>query len=176
MSNGTHTGMQARLGQLAENLTSEFAEMGCSVERSCGEVTLVVPPDQLIAVATRLRDDENFRFEELMDVCGVDYSTYGKSEWMTDAAPDMGFGRGVQKIGQLEAMEENRFAAVYHLLSISHNLRLRLRGFFDTAAPLVASGSLGSRAPRPLPTARATESRGPLVARLARGRPTPGRP
>ncbi|MEJ2591841.1 MAG: NADH-quinone oxidoreductase subunit C [Candidatus Thiodiazotropha sp.] len=131
--------MQARLGQLAENLTSEFSETGCSVERSCGEVTLVVPPDQLIAVATRLRDDETFRFEELMDVCGVDYSTYGKSEWMTDAAPDMGFGRGVQKIGQLEAMEENRFAAVYHLLSISHNLRLRLRVFVDTAAPIVAS-------------------------------------
>jgi NADH-quinone oxidoreductase subunit C len=139
MSNGSHTGMQARLGQLAENLTAEFSELGCSVERSCGEVTLVVPPEQLLAVATRLRDEEAYRFEELIDVCGVDYSAYGKSEWMTDMAPDTGFGRGVQKIGQLEAMDEHRFAAVYHLLSISHNLRLRLRVFVDTAAPIVDS-------------------------------------
>lgn len=139
MSNGSHTGMQVRLGQLAENLTSEFSGLGCSVERSCGEVTLVVPSEQLLAVATRLRDDEAFRFEELIDVCGVDYSSYGKSEWTTDTAPNTGFGRGVQKIGRLEAMEENRFAAVYHLLSISHNMRLRLRVFVDTAAPIVAS-------------------------------------
>lgn len=139
MSNGSHMGMQARLEQLAENLTTRFADLECGLERSCGEVTMVVPRKHLIAVATSLRDDEDFRFEELIDVCGVDYGAYGKSEWMTDAAPDTGFGRGVEAIGQLEAMEENRFAAVYHLLSITHNMRLRLRVFVDTAAPIVDS-------------------------------------
>jgi NADH-quinone oxidoreductase subunit C len=139
MSNGSHIGMQARLEQLAESLTSEFTELECSLERACGEVTLVVPSNHLTSVATRLRDDERFRFEELIDVCGVDYSTYGISEWETDAAPDSGFGRGVEAVGKLEAMEQNRFAAVYHLLSISRNVRLRLRVFVDTAAPIVDS-------------------------------------
>jgi NADH-quinone oxidoreductase subunit C len=132
-------GMQERLEQLAKMLQAEFSEIGCRLEQSCGELTLVVPKAHLTEVATRLRDDEAFSFEELIDVCGVDYATYGQSEWQTDGAPDTGFGRGVIALGQLEAMEENRFAAVYHLLSITHNTRLRLRVFVDTAEPIVDS-------------------------------------
>lgn len=139
MTSGTHMGMQARLEQLAENLQADFSAMGCTLELSCGEVTLVVPKEHLTAIATRLRDEDPYRFEELIDVCGVDYATYGESEWQTDEAPDTGFGRGVRDLGQLEAMEENRFAAVYHLLSITHNTRLRLRVFVDTAEPIVDS-------------------------------------
>ena len=131
--------MQARLEQLAERLEADFSDVGCTLEKSCGELTLVVPAEQLTAVATRLRDDESYRFEELIDVCGVDYGAYGNSEWMTDVAPDTGFGRGVEQTGEMELEEENRFAAVYHLLSISHNLRLRLRVFVDTAEPIVDS-------------------------------------
>ena len=131
--------MQARLEQLAERLEADFSEAGCSLEKSCGELTLVVPTEQLTAVATRLRDDESYLFAELIDVCGVDYGAYGNSEWQTDVAPDTGFGRGVERTGDLEMQEENRFAAVYHLLSISHNLRLRLRVFVDTAEPIVDS-------------------------------------
>ncbi len=132
-------GMQARLEQLAESLNEDFSEAGCTLEQSCGEVTLVVPCEQLTEVATRLRDDERYRFEELVDVCGVDYGAYGHSEWQTEAAPDTGFGRGVEATGHLEMRQENRFAAVYHLLSISQNLRLRLRVFVNTAEPIVDS-------------------------------------
>jgi NADH-quinone oxidoreductase subunit C len=132
-------GMQARLEQLAEKLEADFSEAGCTLEHACGELTLVVPTEQLTTVATRLRDDESYLFEELIDVCGVDYGAYGNSEWQTDVAPDTGFGRGVEQPDQLEMKEENRFAAVYHLLSISHNLRLRLRVFVDTAEPIVDS-------------------------------------
>jgi NADH-quinone oxidoreductase subunit C len=139
MSNGLQEGMQARLEQLAEALASNFSESGCSVEQSCGEITLIVPSEEWVAVATQLRDDEAFSFEELIDVCGVDYGDYGNSEWQTDSAPDTGFGRGVETQGVLEAQEENRFAAVYHLLSIKNNIRLRVRVFVDTAAPIVAS-------------------------------------
>jgi NADH-quinone oxidoreductase subunit C len=139
MSNGSHNNMQARLEQLADNLVSAFSELGCDLERSCGELTLIVPKQHLLEVATRLRDEEAFRFQELIDVCGVDYVAYGKSEWQTDEAPDTGFGRGVAAVEQLEAMQENRFAAVYHLLSITHNMRLRLRVFVDTAEPIVDS-------------------------------------
>lgn len=132
-------GMQARLEQLAEKLEADFSEAGCTLEHACGELTLVVPTAQLTPVATRLRDDESYLFEELIDVCGVDYGAYGNSEWQTDVAPDTGFGRGVEQPDQLEMKQENRFAAVYHLLSISHNLRLRLRVFVDTAEPIVDS-------------------------------------
>lgn len=139
MSNDSHKGMQARLEQLADKLVSTLSDQGCRLERSCGELTLIVPRQQLLEIAVRLRDDEAFRFEELIDVCGVDYAAYGKSEWQTDGAPDTGFGRGVEAIEPLEEMEENRFAAVYHLLSITHNTRLRLRVFVDTAEPLIDS-------------------------------------
>jgi len=139
MSNGSQLGMQARLAQMAEDLKQHFSKMGCSVERSCNEVTLVVPREHLTAVATTLRDEADFSFEELIDVCGVDYADYGRSEWQTDRAPNAGFGRGVERIAQREAMEEIRFAVVYHLLSISHNTRLRLRVFVNTTQPIIAS-------------------------------------
>jgi NADH-quinone oxidoreductase subunit C len=139
MSSSAKNGMVDRLERLAHNLASTFEELGCSVERSCGEVTLVVPVEHLSDVASRLRDDESFSFEECIDVCGVDYSTYGQSEWQTDTAPNSGFGRGVTPLGELESKASNRFAAVYHLLSISQNIRLRLRVFIDTEQPIVAS-------------------------------------
>ena len=139
MSNGSQLGIQSRLEKLAEDLVQRFSTMGCSVERSCGEVTLIVPCEHLTAVATNLRDEADFRFEELIDVCGVDYVDYGSSEWQTETAPNRGFGRGVEAIGERESMEEKRFAVVYHLLSLNQNFRLRLRVFVDTSHPIVAS-------------------------------------
>ncbi|MFC1322530.1 MAG: NADH-quinone oxidoreductase subunit C [gamma proteobacterium symbiont of Ctena orbiculata] len=139
MSSSAQNGMGDRLDRLAEELTQAFDESGCSVERSCGEVTLVVPVEKMNDVALRLRDDEQFAFEELIDVCGVDYSAYGQSEWQTEGAPNSGFGRGVTSLGELELKESNRFAAVYHLLSITHNTRVRLRVFVDTEQPIVVS-------------------------------------
>jgi len=139
MSNASHSGMQERLARLGESLSQNFTEAGCSLEQGCGELTLVVPAAQLVEIATRLRDDEAFAFAELIDVCGVDYADYGRSEWRTDAAPNSGFGRGVNPLERREALPENRFAAVYHLLSLSHNLRLRLRVFVDSEQPIVPS-------------------------------------
>ena len=139
MSNDSHNGMQERLERLAENLISGFSDQACRLERSCGELTLIVPRQHLLEVATRLRDEEAFAFSELIDVCGVDYAAYGCSEWQTETAPNSGFGRGVEAEGELQTTQEERFAAVYHLLSMSHNLRLRLRIYLDTAEPMVDS-------------------------------------
>jgi NADH-quinone oxidoreductase subunit C len=139
MSNANQNGMQDRLDRLAEALRQRFSEPEFMLERSCGEVTLVVPPARLIEIAEQLRDDEALAFQELIDVCGVDYADYGRSEWQTDSAPNTGFGRGVERLGRLESMDEHRFAAVYHLLSIQHNTRLRLRVFVDTEHPIVPS-------------------------------------
>jgi NADH-quinone oxidoreductase subunit C len=128
-----------RLDQLQENLRRHFEPQGCEVLRGYGELTMVVPRDKLIPIATELRDAEPFLFEEVIDVCGVDYATYGKTEWATDSASESGFGRGVEKVRVEEEAGSDRFAAVYHLLSVSNNQRLRLRVFVDSDQPMVES-------------------------------------
>lgn len=60
------------------------------------ELTLDVLPDHLIEVSTLLRDTPEFDFKLLLDVCGVDYLYYGKSEWETEKATETGFSRGVE--------------------------------------------------------------------------------
>jgi NADH-quinone oxidoreductase subunit C len=139
MNDSAQSPMQSRLNQLAEKLPEHFGGLGCEVEQALGEVTLLVPADKLIEVATTLRDEASFAFEQLIDVCGVDYSTYGQTEWQTTGAPDTGFGRGVDRSSQIKIDKDRRFAAVYHLLSVANNHRLRLRVFVNTEHPIVAS-------------------------------------
>jgi NADH-quinone oxidoreductase subunit C len=83
----------------------------------------------LLAVAATLRDDPALRFEVLIDVSGIDYLEYGRSEWRTTSASASGFGRGVNRSGNGDAHEGPRFAVVYQLLSIAHNERVTLRSF-----------------------------------------------
>ena len=61
-----------------------------------GEVTIEVLPADLVSVCEALRDDEVLKFEQLIDVCGVDYSEYGSVEWATDETSSTGFSRGVE--------------------------------------------------------------------------------
>ena len=88
-----------------------------SVVTDRGEVTAVVRVDGLIAFMREMRDRPELRFDMLIDVCGVDYQAYGQG-----------------------AYEGPRFAAVYHLLSLPHNRRLRVRTFAaDDDFPVVPS-------------------------------------
>ncbi len=89
------------------------------------ELTLVLPPAQLLSTCHILRDDAALHFNMLVDVCGVDYLHYGLDEWQTNSATGTGFGRGTTPI--TTTLEKNRFAVVYHLLSLKHNHRVRLR-------------------------------------------------
>ncbi len=139
MSDSAQTPLEARMASLAGDLAGRFSEQGCEVERGFGEVTLVVPRDHLLQIAEILRDDEAFSFEEVIDVCGVDYSAYGVAEWDVTTASSTGFGRGVESDRAFDLDAEKRFAAVYHLLSVKNNMRLRLRVFVDTTHPIVAS-------------------------------------
>ncbi len=88
----------------------------------------------------------------MIDVCGVDYLAYGDAEWATDETTSTGFSRGVEAntAGRLPVLEEElstetlqkdrRFAAVYHLLSVSNNQRLRIKVFApDEQLPVVPS-------------------------------------
>ena len=131
---------EERLDELEEAL-EEFLEdfEDCSWARERGELTLVVPRDNLLDVMRILRTNKNIGMEQCIDVCGVDYSTYGESEWVTNDAANSGFGRGVERDERPELDPENRFAVVYHLLSMTHNTRLRVKTFLDATNPIVDS-------------------------------------
>ncbi|MCB1867313.1 MAG: NADH-quinone oxidoreductase subunit C [Gammaproteobacteria bacterium] len=139
MSEPVNSGSAQRHQSLAENLMREFADRGCVVKYELGEVTIEIPAACLIEVATRLRDEADFRFEVLIDACGVDYSEYGRSEWTTGEASFTGFGRGVESTGAHGPENDRRFAVVYHLLSISLNMRMRMRVYVDSSQPIVES-------------------------------------
>ena len=106
MNEGVNRSSQ-RLEALAENLSKAFSGKGCDVITDLGEVTLIVPSAELLEVATELRDGEAFAFEELIDVCGVDYYAYGRSEWATDDASSSGFGRGTVRGGAGPDIDQN---------------------------------------------------------------------
>ena len=129
----------ARLDALAASIRAHFAEPDFELVDEFGELTLVVPAERLLDVAQTLRDHDDFRFEQLIDLCGVDYAAYGNSEWETEDASSTGFGRGVDRELQIEADDPRRFAVVVHLLSVVYNRRLRLRTHVSAAEPIVDS-------------------------------------
>lgn len=105
------------------------------------QITLEIVSRDLISVCEALRDEEQFSFEQLSDLCGVDYSTYGHADWETRDTTSTGFSRGVSK-GVYHEQDERfpaRFAVVYHLLSVKHNRRLRLRCFTESEPPRIKS-------------------------------------
>lgn len=124
---------------LADALAKHLAGHGCEALEAFGELTLVVPAEHLLPVCWVLRDHEALRFEQLIDLCGIDYAAHGKAEWETAEASTTGFGRGVDRDLDLAVDDPKRFAVAYHLLSLVHNRRLRLRVHAGGAAPMVDS-------------------------------------
>lgn len=132
---------------MAARIDARFEEKLKRIESSCGELTYELARDDLIEVAAVLRDDEEFAFEQLMDVCGVDYLTYGVGEWTTYSATDSGFSRGVEHkpviLDEADTFDPRRFAVVYHLLSLQNNVRVRLRVFPGEENPPVIPSVVG---------------------------------
>lgn len=125
---------QTLLTQLQERFASELL----NAELALAEVTLEVPANQILTVCQALRDE--FQFEELIDLCGIDYLEYGQADWETSSrATNTGFSRGVDKAVYREDQEKPRFAVVYHLLSIQHNQRVRVRAFTEGELPRLDS-------------------------------------
>jgi len=100
-----------------------------------------VPAQSLLETCRTLRDSDDLKFEQLIDLSGVDYLEYGNAEWRTFESTVTGFSRGVHRSGRVEAeLQSPRFAVVYHLLSTRHNWRLRLRSYCEgTEPPLLDS-------------------------------------
>lgn len=125
---------------LAARLKESLGDRILSCCLALGEVTVELAPSHLLEVCKSLRDDPAFAFEQLMDVCGVDYLTYGHADWQTETATTSGFSRGVSPNAEdKSAQERPRFAVVYHLLSLKHNGRLRLRVFPEGDPPTIDS-------------------------------------
>jgi NADH-quinone oxidoreductase subunit C len=123
---------------LKSKLASTLADVLLDCELVGGEVTIYVAAEQIVSVCKTLRDD--FGFEQLMDLCGVDYSTYGGSAWLTKAASDQGFSRAVDASKNTEPVDDGyRYAVVYHLLSLQHNQRLRVKVRLDADSPIIDS-------------------------------------
>jgi NADH-quinone oxidoreductase subunit C len=140
--------MSQRLNQLADRLRQDEHLDLLRCEIAYGELNVEVAADNLKSSCYRLRDE--YAFEELMDLAGVDYSAYGVGEWATDDASDQGFSRGVEpkaaarfsfeEPAPLNKAQGKRFAVAYQLLSISQNVRLRLKAFCeDDDFPRMAS-------------------------------------
>ncbi len=134
---------------LITRLTERFSSKLTSVQSRFNEVTIEVSVDAWLEVTKTLRDDAEFRFEQAVDLCGVDFLAYGQSEWETQDVSSEGFSRGVVGEGPgrfswqsrpIGHGPENRFAVVVHLLSVQNNARLRLRCFAaDNSFPVVPS-------------------------------------
>ena len=133
--------MSDRNETLAARIDERFGEQMKRVKSICGELTYELNKDDLVGIATALRNEGDFGFEMLMDVCGVDYLSYGSVEWTTLSASGSGFSRGVERepviLDEADEFPSNRFAVVYHLLSLRHNIRLRLRVFTGVENPPV---------------------------------------
>jgi NADH-quinone oxidoreductase subunit C len=109
--------MTTRLETLTAALQTALGDKLVSATTALGEVTVVVKAEHLLAAGAILRDDQSLQFEQLIDLCGVDYSDHGEGAW-----------------------QGARFAVVYHLLSVALNQRLRLRVFApDDNFPVVES-------------------------------------
>jgi NADH-quinone oxidoreductase subunit C len=106
----------SRIETLTTALEAALGDKLVSVKTALGEVTAIVRPQDLLGAMTALRDAAELKFEQLLDLCGMDYSAYG-GVW-----------------------DGSRFAVVYHLLSLTHNWRLRVRTFAaDDDFPVVDS-------------------------------------
>ena len=117
----------SRLDTLDHALHQACGDRIVSLTRARGELTAVIEPEQLRALAALLRDSPELQFEQLMDLCGLDYSAYAGADALLDGE-------------EPRERHPGRFAVVYHLLSQTHNWRLRLRLFArDDEMPVVES-------------------------------------
>lgn len=145
----------ADIEALHARINERFAKLIDHAELAFNEITITVTRENLLELARALRDEAEFTFNQLSDVCGVDYLYYGRGEWETFEATTTGFERGVDRGymqdpqsrdalnatfgGHAAPQVQPRFAAVYHLLSIKLNHRVRIRVFLEESDLVVPS-------------------------------------
>jgi len=136
--------MPDHLNGLTESVAQVLGSRVKSTVMASGMLTIEVVPADLTSVMLDLRDSPALGFEQLTDLCGVDYAAYGQDEWITEQASSSGFSRGVHgnnfaRLGLtgiygLDPITDStgrRFAVVCHLLSVRHNHRIRVRTYCE---------------------------------------------
>ncbi|NNE38872.1 MAG: NADH-quinone oxidoreductase subunit C [Gammaproteobacteria bacterium] len=132
--------MSDQLEKFHSQLEEYFKDKLISSKIYCDQITLEIDSADVVSVLTDLKDNSDFKFEELIDLCGIDYLGYGKADWETQNTTNSGFSRGVSKgVYDNQLNKPARFAVVYHLLSISHNRRLRIRAYMHNDPPRIDS-------------------------------------
>ena len=139
--------MIKKLAILKEAVIARLPEKVTQSHVAHGELTLEVNAQEISSVCKVLRDD--FAFNQLIDICGVDYLHYGLDEWQTRQSTEHGFSRGFEPKthGRRQTVEPTqaklshpaRYGVVYHLLSIEKNQRIRIRAWCLDDPPLIAS-------------------------------------
>jgi NADH-quinone oxidoreductase subunit C len=141
-----------QVNDLLSRLQERFGDILLDAMLIANEVTVEIAPQDVLDTFTALRDESEFSFDQLIDVCGVDYLAYGKDEWVTEESSATGFSRGVdvnsaarlpvlhEELSLETAQTGRRFAAVYHLLSVAANQRLRIKVYAaDDQLPIIPS-------------------------------------
>jgi NADH-quinone oxidoreductase subunit C len=128
--------MATKIETLAAALKATLGEKLKNATTALGETTVVIAPADLRAAMRTLRDAPELHFETLIDLCGVDYSAYaGEAEDMAYSSSDATPAEPIAP-----QRPEGRFAAVYHLLSLANNWRVRVRSFApDDEFPVLPS-------------------------------------
>jgi len=130
--------MATIFSKLKESVEQHFAEEIVAMSDALDQLTIEVKTDGLISTLKTLRDHDNFQFEQLIDIVGIDYLTYGLDEWSTEEASTEGFERGRQDQPQ-SRWQKPRYAVVYNLLSVTLNHRIRVRVFVEEESMIVPS-------------------------------------
>jgi NADH-quinone oxidoreductase subunit C len=126
------------LNTLQEQLNESLGDRVVKSELEHGELTLTVKAQEIKAICHILK--QQFHFEQLIDICGVDYSTYGYDEWLTSDATDKGYSRAAEThVRRAQIPEQHRYAVVYHLLSLQKNYRVRLKAYVFGEMPRIDS-------------------------------------
>lgn len=129
-----------KITRLAKNITKTLGEQVALMTVANDEVTLECRLDSLYSVLSQLKTHASFAFDQLIDLCAVDYLLYGEYDWETDSASERGFSRGVEpQEARASVMDKPRFAVVYHLLSTQLNHRVRVKVFLDEQSLIVPS-------------------------------------
>jgi len=116
------------INSLCTQMKTQFADGLEQAIIANDELTLEVKPAHLVTICRALRDQPEFDFKLLLDVCGVDYLHYGLDDWQTQSTTSTGFARGVTHSPIRDnPSKPTRFAVVYHCLSLTQNHRVRLR-------------------------------------------------
>lgn len=127
---------------LAQQLSAQFEGLLEPPVSAFQELTLVTTPAMVKHVLFQLREQRAFAFDQLIDICAVDYLLYGKYDWETEAATEDGFSRGVEpQLESAHTLNTPRFAVVYHLLSTTLNHRVRVKVYLDESNLVIPSAN-----------------------------------